>query len=346
MEGDMTGPFSANIILSNAAVDVAVLETARGGILRAGLGFDECDVGVVLNVSAEHLGLRGIHTLEQLAEVKSVIAAVVKREGHAVLNADDPLVYAMRDRSPGDVVLFSTSDEGENPAVADHIGRNGIAALIENDTFVIRRGKLRIPIAAVRDVPLMMGGAARFQRGNVLAAIATAYVQGVRYDDIRAGLLSFFPSPSMTPGRLNLIRMNGARLLIDYAHNPAAVQGLMELVQQLPARRRIGVLAAPGDRRDEDIRALGRLAGSLDHVVVKEDDDRRGRRRGEVATLLIEGLRAAGVPDERVEVVHSEIEAVERAVALLGTNDLAVVLADDVRGVLEHVRGLGGSKTS
>jgi len=252
----------------------------------------------------------------------------------------------MRDRSPGDVVLFSTSDEGENPAVADHIGRNGIAALIENDTFVIRRGKLRIPIAAVRDVPLMMGGAARFQRGNVLAAIATAYVQGVRYDDIRAGLLSFFPSPSMTPGRLNLIRMNGARLLIDYAHNPAAVQGLMELVHQLPARRRIGVLAAPGDRRDEDIRALGRLAGSLDHVVVKEDDDRRGRRRGEVATLLIEGLREAGMPDERVEIVHSEIEAVERAVSLLETNDLAVVLADDVRGVLEHVRGLGALKTS
>jgi cyanophycin synthetase len=150
----------------------------------------------------------------------------------------------------------------------------------------------------------------------------------------------------MTPGRLNLIRMNGARLLIDYAHNAAAVQGLMELVQQLPARRRIGVLAAPGDRRDEDIRAVGRLAGSLDHVVVKEDDDRRGRRRGEVAALLIEGLREAGMPDERVEVVHSEIEAVERAVSLLGTNDLAVVLADDVRGVLEHVRGLGGSKTS
>jgi cyanophycin synthetase len=341
MEGDMTGPFSANIILSNAAVDVAVLETARGGILRAGLGFDECDVGVVLNVSADHLGLRGIHTLEQLAEVKSVIAAVVKREGHAVLNADDPLVYAMRDRSPGDVVLFSTSDEGENPKVADHIGRNGIAAVIESDVFVVRRGRLRIPIAAVRDVPLMMGGAARFQRGNVLAAIATAYVQGVRYDDIRAGLLSFFPSPSMTPGRLNLIRVNGARLLIDYAHNAAAVQGLMDLVQQLPARRRIGVLAAPGDRRDEDIRAVGRLAGSLDHLVVKEDDDRRGRERGEAASLIIEGLRESGVPDERIEVVHSEIEAIERAVSLLEANDLAVVLADDVRGVLERVRGLG-----
>jgi cyanophycin synthetase len=341
MEGDMTGPFSANIILSNAAVDVAVLETARGGILRAGLGFDECDVGVVLNVSADHLGLRGIHTVEQLAEVKSVIAAVVKREGHAVLNADDPLVYAMRERSPGDVVLFSVRGEGENEAIAEHIGRNGIAALVENETFVIRRGRLRIPIAAVRDVPLMMGGAARFQRGNILAAIATAYVQGVRYDDIRAGLLSFFPSPSMTPGRLNLIRVNGARLLIDYAHNAAAVEGLMELVDKLPARGRIGVLAAPGDRRDEDIRAVGRLGGSLDYVIVKEDADRRGRDPGEVASLIIEGLRESGVPDERIEIVLPELAAVERAMSLLETNDVAVVLVDDVRGVLERVRQLG-----
>jgi cyanophycin synthetase len=340
MEGDMTGPFSANIILSNDTVDVAVLETARGGILRAGLGFDECDVGVVLNVSADHLGLRGIHTLEQLAEVKSVIPAVVKRDGHAVLNADDPLVYAMRERSPGDVVLFSLAPEGGNEAVEEHLGRNGIAVGIEADTFVIRRGRLRIPIVPVRDVPLMLGGAARFQRGNILAAIATAYVQGVRYDDIRAGLLSFFPSPSMTPGRLNLIRIRGARLLIDYAHNPAAVQGLMELVRELPARRRIGVVAAPGDRRDDDIRAVGRLVAPLDYIIVKEDTDRRGRLPGATAELLIEGLREKGVGMDRIEVVHSELDAVERAVSLLETNDLAVVLADDVPAVLEKVRAL------
>jgi cyanophycin synthetase len=338
MEGDMTGPFSANIILSNATVDVAVLETARGGILRAGLGFDECDVGVVLNVTADHLGLRGIHTLEQLADVKSVVPAVVRREGHAVLNADDPLVYAMRDRSPGDVVLFSVASEGENEDVTEHISRNGIATLIDGDTFVIRRGRLRIPIAAVREVPLMMGGTARFQRGNVLAAIGTAYVQGVRYDDIRAGLLSFFPSPSMTPGRLNLIRVDGGRVLIDYAHNAAAVAGLMEMVRELPARRRIGVLAAPGDRRDEDIRAVGRLAGDLDYLIVKEDDDRRGRRPGETAQLLVEGLREAGVSPDRIETVPSELDAVERAMSMLETNDVAVVLADDVRAVLERVR--------
>jgi cyanophycin synthetase len=343
MEGDMTGPFAANIILSNGTVDVAVLETARGGILRAGLGFDECDVGVVLNVSADHLGLRGIHTLEQLAEVKGVVAAVVRREGNAVLNADDPFVYAMRERSPGDIVLFSVMAEGENENVDEHIAKNGIAAIIENDTFVIRRGRLRIPIAPVRDVPLMMGGAARFQRGNILASIATAYVQGVRYDDIRAGLLSFFPSPSMTPGRLNLIRVRGARLLIDYAHNAVAVQGLMEMVRDLPARRRIGVLAAPGDRRDEDIRAVGRMGGGLDHVIVKEDADRRGRAAGESADLITQGLREVGVSSHQIEVVHSELDAIDRAVSLLEPDDLGVVLVDDVPGVLEKVRGLPAS---
>ncbi|HEY2065207.1 MAG TPA: cyanophycin synthetase, partial [Gemmatimonadaceae bacterium] len=170
MEGDMTGPFAANIILTNPTVDVAVLETARGGILRAGLGFEECDVGVVLNVAADHLGVRGINSVEQLADVKAVIPAVTKREGHAVLNADDPLVYSMRERTAADIVLFSASEFGDNELVEDHVERGGIAAVVEQATFVIRRGRLRIPIAAEHDVPLSLGGAATFQRENVLAA--------------------------------------------------------------------------------------------------------------------------------------------------------------------------------
>ena len=347
MEGDMTGPFSANIVLANPTVEVAVLETARGGILRAGLGFDEADVGVVLNVSADHLGLRGIHTLEQLAEVKSVVAAVVKREGHAVLNADDPLVYAMRERTPADVVLFSTRPPGENERIEDHLARGGIAARIEDGTFVIRRGRLRIPIAAVKEVPLMLGGAAAFQEQNILAAIATAYVRGVRYDTIHTGLLSFFPSPSMTPGRLNLLRVGEARVLVDYAHNAAAVAGLMQLVRRLPARRRIGVLAAPGDRRDEDIRNVGRLAAGLDRVILKEDHDRRGRAPGEIAALLTQGLIEGGLPAERIERIDDEAEAVERLLEELGSGDLGFVLVDDVGGVLErirpHVSGMGAA---
>jgi cyanophycin synthetase len=341
MEGDMTGPFSANIILSNPTVDVAVLETARGGVLRSGLGFDECDVGVVLNVSADHLGLRGINTLEQLADVKGVVAAVVKREGHAILNADDDLVYGMSARTVGDVVLFSVQPPGDNPRVESHLAEGGIAARIEDESFVIRRGKLRIPIAAVRDVPLMLGGAARFQAGNVLAAIATAYVRGMRYDDIRAGLLTFFPSPSLTPGRLNLMHVGHRRVLVDYAHNAAAVAGLVDFAMRLDAGRRVGVVTGPGDRRDEDLREIGRLTAPFDHVIVKEDDNRRGRRAGEIAGLVIEGLVERGHAREAIEVIPDEPAAVERAVGMLGDRDLAVVLADDVPGVLELVRRLG-----
>ena len=336
MEGDMTGPFSANVILSNPTIDVAVLETARGGILRAGLGFDEADVGVVLNVSADHLGLRGINTIEQLAEVKAVIPSVVRRNGHAVLNADDPLVYAMRRKTPGDVVLISS--QGENKLVEKHLAKNGIAARVENGTFVVLRGRLRIPIAHTREVPLMLGGVAKFQQTNILAAIATAYVRGVRYDDIRAGLLSFFPSPSMTPGRLNVLRVNGTRVLVDYAHNPAAVKGLMEMVRELPAVRHIGVLACPGDRRDEDIEELGRLCAGLDLSIVKDDVDLRGRDPGEVPALIARGLVAGGMAPDRIETVLPELDAIDRALAVATEHDVVVVLADKVGAVLAHVQ--------
>jgi cyanophycin synthetase len=344
IEGDMTGPFSANVILSNPTVDVAVLETARGGILRAGLGFDEVDVGVVLNVSADHLGLRGIHTVEQLADVKSVIPAVVKRDGHAILNADDPLVYAMRDRTPGDLVLFSAKPEGESPEFELHLSRNGIGARIEKDTFVIRRGRLRIPIASVRDVPLMMGGAAKFQRENILAAILAAYVQGMRYDDIRAGLLSFFPSPSLTPGRLNLVRVGHGRILVDYAHNPAAIAGLLEFVSGLDANRRIGIITAPGDRRDEDLLTVGRLSSQLDHVIVRDDKYRRGRAPGEISEIIAVGLREGGMREDQIDVIYDEREALQHAMKIMQDNDLIFVLADDVPAVLEQVRELSASQ--
>jgi cyanophycin synthetase len=338
--GDMTGPFAANIVLSNPVVEVAILETARGGILRSGLGFEQCDVGIVLNVSADHLGLHGVQTLEQLAEVKSVIPAVVKRRGHAVLNADDPLVLDMAERTRGDVVLFSTERTGTSPAVAAHLEGGGTTACIHDDTFMVRRGRLDIPIARIRDVPLTLGGAAEFQYGNILAAIAAAYVQGMRYEDIRAGLLSFFPSPALTPGRLNLLRLARGRVLVDYAHNAAALTGLFELVGRLDGARRVGVLAGPGDRRDDDLRTLGRLAASLDYAILKEDADLRGRAPGETVGLLREGLIEGGMAPSAIEEVRGEPEAVARALELIGERDLAVILAVDVPAVLAQLRPL------
>jgi cyanophycin synthetase len=297
----------------------------------------------VLNVTADHLGLGGIHTVEQLADVKGVIAAVTKREGHAVLNADDPLVLAMRDRTDADVVLFSTRGPGENPALDAHLARGGIAARIEDEAFVVYRGRLRIPIAAVRDVPLMMGGAARFQAQNILAAILAAYVRGMRYDDIRAGLLTFFPSPSLTPGRLNVLRLGRRRVIVDYAHNAAALEGLVDFAMRTEARRRVGVVTGPGDRRDDDLRTLGRLTARLDHVVVKEDSDLRGRARGEIARLIREGLAEGGLAADQVEEVLDEAEAVRHTVALLEDGDLALVTAVDVPAVLQVLAEMGAT---
>jgi cyanophycin synthetase len=337
-EGDMTGPYAAGLVLANPLVDVAVLEVARGGLLRAGLGFDRCDVGVVLNVSADHLGLRGVHTLEQLAHVKGVIVDAVAPDGWAVLNADDPRVLAMRSRARGGVALVSTQPPGANAAFDVHVAAGGIGARIEGGSFVICRGDERIPVAPVRAVPLTLGGAARFQCQNVLAAALAAHLHGLSAAQIRAGLGTFVPSPRATPGRMNLVRVDRSHVLVDYAHNPAAVEALLDFAGRFDARRRVGVVAVPGDRRDEDIRAVGRLCAAFDHVVLKEDADRRGRRPGEIMRLLHEGLREAGVPDERVEHVRPEAAAVAHALAALEGGELVVVLAEHVPAVLAQVQ--------
>jgi cyanophycin synthetase len=183
----------------------------------------------------------------------------------------------------------------------------------------------------------MLGGAARFQRGNILAAILATYVQGMRYDDIRAGLQSFAPSSSLTPGRLNFTRVGSTRVLVDYAHNPAAIEGLLELVMHLPARRRIGLITAPGDRRDDDIIEVGKLGAVLDHIIIKEDHDRRGRAPGEISELVKQGLKSQGKTDADIECVADEIEALKLALSMADGEDLITVLADDVSGVLQFL---------
>lgn len=240
-------------------------------------------------------------------------------------------------------MLFSTRPAGENPEFEAHLTRGGIGARVEDDTFVVHRGRLRIPIAAVRDVPLMLGGAAAFQTQNVLAAILAAYVRGMRYDDIRAGLLTFFPSPALTPGRLNVLRIGQKRVVVDYAHNAAAVEGLLDFAHRLEARRRVAVVTGPGDRRDEDLRTLGRLAARLDYVILKEDEDGRGRPRGQIAALIREGLQEGGLGADAIEEVLEESDAVRRSLEVLDDGDLALVLANDVRGVLDLLAANGAT---
>ncbi|HEX5725398.1 MAG TPA: cyanophycin synthetase [Longimicrobiaceae bacterium] len=341
--GDLTGPFAANLVLSHPAVDAAVLETARGGILRRGLGFEACDVAVVLNVSADHLGQSGVHTVEQLAEVKAVLAGAVRPGGHAVLNADQPLVLPMRAWTPGEVVLFSV--EG-SPTVAEHLAADGAAAVVEpgddgREAFVLRRGAARVPLAAVAEVPLTVGGAARFQLENVLAAASAAHALGMAPEEIRAGLCSFVPSGAVTPGRMNVLRTARGPVVVDYAHNPAALRAVVDFVGRMEARRRIGVVTMPGDRRDADLRELGEIAAGLDYVVVKEHERyRRGRAPGEVARLIGEGLEAGGLAAERWETVPHEPEAVERALALMEPGDLLLILADETAAVLAQLQPL------
>jgi cyanophycin synthetase len=341
MEGDLTGPMAADIVLSDPRVEVAVLETARGGILRSGLGFDTCDVGVVMNVSPDHLGMRGIHTVEQLADVKALIPASVRPGGYAVLNADDPLVLRMRERTPGEVVLFSF--DADHPPVAEHMAAGGTALVVEDEggreTIVIRRGGERVPVVAAEEVPLTLGGAARFQVQNVMAAVAAVHAQGLGIEEIRAGLMTFLPSGATTPGRMNVLRTARGRVVVDYAHNPAAVRALADFARRSGARRTIGLVTMPGDRRDEDLRELGRAASGLDYVIAKEHPKYlRGRPAGGVARLIGEGLEEGGVPPERWETVLSEPEAVTRALEMMEDGDLVLIVADDTAAVLAQLQ--------
>ena len=342
MEGDLTGPFAASIVLAHATVEVAVLETARGGILRAGLGFETCDVAVVTNVTADHLGLRGIDTLEQLAEVKALIPSVVKDGGHTVLNADDPLVLAMQARTKGRVVLFSMQGS-DSPAVSAHLEAGGTALLVEpgdgGEQIVARDGERRIVIDRVADLPLTFGGLARFQVENVLAAVAAAHAQGLPVEQIREGLRTFVPSATMTPGRLNVVDTTRGRIILDYAHNVAAIRGVLEFLASSSAGRRLALIGAPGDRRDEDLRAIGALATVVDHAVFKEHAHyRRGRAAGETAGMMREGFLAAGGQPERVRAFAEEHEAIDYALGVMQQGDVAVVIADDMGAVMEQLR--------
>ncbi|HEX5871349.1 MAG TPA: cyanophycin synthetase, partial [Longimicrobium sp.] len=341
MEGDLTGPLAADIVLSDPRVEVAVLETARGGILRSGLGYGTCDVGVVMNVTPDHLGMRGIHTVEQLAEVKALIPASVKPGGHTVLNADDPLVLRMREVAEGEIVLFSF--DVDHPPVAEHLAAGGTAWVVEDEggreTIVLRRGGERIPVVAAEEVPLTLGGAARFQVQNVMAAVAAVHAQGVSIGEIRAGLLTFLPSGATTPGRMNVLRTARGRVVVDYAHNPAAVRALADFARRSGARRCIGLVTMPGDRRDEDLRELGRAASGLDYVIAKEHPRYlRGRSPGGVARLIGEGLEEGGLPADRWETVLSEPEAVDRAMGMMEDGDLVLIVADDTAAVLAQLQ--------
>ena len=356
---DASGPKSAQMVLQNPRVDFAVFETARGGILREGLGYGKNDVAVVMNVTGDHLGLKGIDTLEQLAAVKQVVVEAVPKTGWAVLNADDPLVLEMRKACSGSVILFSMK---EDDAFVDRWVRRGRKAVVLEkgplgEMMVIREGRRTMPIAWVHTLPATFDGRARMMVQNTMAAAAAAHAAGAHLHDIRQGLRSFSTSIYQAPGRLNVFDLDGVKVLIDYAHNPAGLQTLGDFVERLTtdaprggrpgepswsANLRVAVVATAGDRRDDDMRELGRVAARyFDDVIVREDRNPRGRRRGETAELILEGVRGAmaggGARAGNVEVVVDEMEATRKALDRSRPGDLVVLCVDYATEVFKEL---------
>ena len=287
-KGDTTGPQSARMILQDPTVEMAVLETARGGMLRSGLAFRHADVGVVLNVAADHLGIGDIDTIDQLAKLKAVVAEAVHSRGYVVLNADDVRVAAMVDRVKAKVAYFSMNPE--NPLVRSHVQNGGVAAVYKDGYLAILQRDWLLRIEKAENVPLTMGGKAPFMIANALAASLVGFVQGVKIEQIRAALKTFRASDQQIPGRMNLFNMGKFHALVDYAHNPAGYAAVGGFVKNWTGES-LGVIGAPGDRRDEDMVELGALSAQIfDQVVIKEDEDRRGRESGAVAKLIIQGL--------------------------------------------------------
>ena len=333
-KGDNTGPYSASMILKDPTVEIAVLETARGGILRSGLAFNQCDVGVVLNVAADHLGIGDIDTIEQMAKVKSVVAEVVSAEGYAVLNADDPLTVSMAEKVKGRVAYFSMSPD--NPIIHDHIRRGGMAAIYENGYLSILEGEWTLRIEEAVNIPVTMQGMAPFMIANALAACLATFVQGIDIELIRQGVRTFKPSVAQTPGRMNLFDLGHHHALIDYAHNPAGYEAVGGFVGNWSGEK-VGVVGGPGDRRDDDLILLGKLSALMfDRIIVKEDNDTRGRRRGEVADLILRGISQENA-SLRPEVILDETEALEKALSTVSEGGLVVIFPESVTQAIDLV---------
>lgn len=336
-EGDCTGPVSALKVLQDSSVEVAVLECARGGMLRSGLAFDQCDIGIVTNVAADHLGLRDIHSVDDMARVKAIVAESVKPDGYAILNADNDHTYAMRERLSCQVALFSMNPADER--IRSHCRAGGLAAVSEGGFITIRRGDEQIQLEQVTNIPLAFEGKAPFMIENILAAALAAYCQQIPVNLIAQGLRSFVPSFENTPGRMNLFCFRNYCVLVDYAHNPHGLNALGAYIQQAGVARKVGILTGVGDRRDEDIRELGRIAGPIfDEIIIRFDEDSRGRNTDQIADLIKQGIREVS-RDKPVCVIPDELAALTYAIENARHATMIVHLSDRIHQSVELVRG-------
>ena len=357
--GDMSGPKSARMILQNPTVDTAVFEVARGGILREGLGYDRNDVAVVTNVTGDHLGIGGIDTVRQLADVKAVLVESVPRSGTAVLNADDVNVARMGQRCDGAVIYFSMETDKGEPGfdrVDGHCGRGGAAFVLrhtaEGDQIVLRHGPRVMPVLYTHLIPATFGGKARMNVANALAAAAAAWASGAHLHDIRQGLRTFTTSFFQAPGRLNLVEVGGVRVVIDYCHNVDGMRNLADFVNRMMLEngvrtgRAIGVIGVPGDRRDQDMRDYGALAATaFDEIIVREDRNLRGRAPAETAAEVLAGVnsaRGSGGVTQKSEEILDELTAVRAALGRANPGDLLVMCVDDALSVYRETMAAAG----
>ena len=338
MKGDCTGPASAEFVLKDPTVNFAVLECARGGLLRAGLGFKKCDVAIVTNVSADHLGLKGIHTIEQLARVKAVIPETVLPDGYAILNADDDLVYEMRRNINCHLALFSMDENNPRIQALQRIG--GITAIYENGYVTLCRGEWKMRLMKAENIPLTYGGKALFMIQNILPAIIAANVQGISIEDTKAALETFIPSASSTPGRLNLFKFKNFDILLDYAHNPAGMRALQKFTNNLEATVKVGIIAGIGDRREEDNNEMGSIAAEMfDEIIIRQDKNLRGKSETDLINMLDAGIKKQD-PNKKTTIIPSEKDAITHAVAHAEKGSLIVLCSDVVPDALDLVKHL------
>jgi cyanophycin synthetase len=334
--GDCSGPGSAETVLRDPIVDFAVFETARGGILRSGLGFDKCDISVITNITEDHLGIDGIETIEDLAKIKKVVAESTFDDGFAILNADDDTVYDLKEDLDCNIALFSTEENNER--VAAHCENGCSAAIIEKGYFTICKGEWRTRVAKVKDVPLTMEGKATCMIKNVLPAILAASLAGIDIKLIRKALQTFIPGPELTPGRMNIFPLGHCKVMVDYVHNTDGFKQLKEFMSQVNAEKKIGIVGCAGDRRDKDIIQMGQYAAEIfDEIIIRHDKDGRGRTNEELTSLITEGIRKVK-QELKIDIVSDEIKAIEFAIEHAGKGSFIVVSSDDTTGSIAYMK--------
>ena len=335
-KGDTTGPLSAEYILKDPTVEFAVLETARGGILRSGLGFSRCDIAIITNIQEDHLGLADIHTLDDLARVKSVVVRSVKKDGWAILNAEDEQCLKIANELSCNIAYFAMNED--NPKVKQFAKEGKIVAVYENGFITIKKGEWKIRVERATHVPLTLGGKAKFMIANVLAATLAAYLQGFKTDDISLSLQTFIPSAAQTPGRMNIFDFKRFKVLIDFAHNPAGYKGVEEYLSSVEATKKIGIIAGVGDRRDEDIKECATIAARMfDHIIIRQEKHLRGRTEEEIIGLIMEGINDAN-REVTYEIIPKETEAIKHAINSAQDGSFITALSDVVTNAIGIVQ--------